>query len=349
MKVTKETWGETAEMNRVDLYTLTNDGGVTARLMTYGAALVSLEAPAKDGTSGEVVLGCDDLGGYLKGTPYFGSTVGRYANRIAQGRFDLNGRTYRLATNAGEHHIHGGIRGFDKVVWSGQSARRPDEVSVRFIYRSVDGEEEYPGNLSVYVTYRLTNENELRIDYRALTDESTPVNLTNHTYWNLAGGGDVLGHEVTIHADRYTLVGEDLIPTGEIGPVAGTALDFRGPHKIGERIGETGLGGYDHNYVVNHEESVAGPGLDPAAQVYEPTTGRVMEVLTTMPGMQFYTGNSLNGSVVGKGGHTYQKHEGFCLETQYYPDTPNHANFPSCVLNPSETYEHSTVYRFSVR
>jgi len=348
MDVTKEQWGETAEMNWVDLYTLTNDAGARARLMTYGATLVSLEVPGKGGVSGDVVLGCESLAGYLAGTPYFGSTVGRCANRIARGRFELNGRTYQLATNAGPNHLHGGMRGFDKVIWSAQSMQTEDEVSVRFIYRSVDGEEEYPGNLSVYVTYRLTNDNELRIDYRALTDEPTPVNLTNHTYWNLAGGGDVLGHEVTIHADRYTLVGEDLIPTGEIGSVAGTALDFRSAHRIGERADETGLGGYDHNYVVRHEEKVGEPSLALAGRVYEPTTGRVMEVLTTMPGMQFYTGNFLDGSVVGKGGHAYEKHAGFCLETQYYPDTPNNANFPSCILDPSETYEHSTVYRFSV-
>jgi aldose 1-epimerase len=345
----KTDFGKTSDGTAVDLYVLTNAKGVTAKVMTYGAILTELHAPDRDGKPDDVVLGFDDLGGYLAGHPYFGATVGRVANRIARGRFTLDGKEYRLAVNNGPNALHGGRKGFDKVVWEAEKAEAKDGVAVRFRYRSPDGEEGYPGTLSVAVTYTLTDDNALRLDYTATTDKPTPVNLTNHSYFNLAGprAGDVLGHELMLAADKYTPVDDTLIPTGEVRPVRGTPLDFTTPATIGSRIdqlkGEPG--GYDHNFVLR------GGGKQPAlaARVREPKTGRVLEMFTTEPGVQFYTGNFLDGTVKGKGGVVYRKHAGFCLEAQHYPDSVNHPDFPSTILKPGQTYTQTTVYQFSAR
>lgn len=345
----KTDFGKTSDGTAVDLYVLTNAKGVTAKVMTYGAILTELHVPDRDGKPDDVVLGFDDLGGYLAGHPYFGATVGRVANRIARGRFTLDGKEYRLAVNNGPNALHGGRKGFDKVVWEAEPAEAKDGVAVRFRYRSPDGEEGYPGNLSAAVTYTLTDDNALRLDYTATTDKPTPVNLTNHSYFNLAGprAGDILGHELMLAADKYTPVDDTLIPTGEVRPVRGTPLDFTTPTTIGSRIdqlkGEPG--GYDHNFVLR------GGGKQPAlaARVREPKTGRVLEMFTTEPGVQFYTGNFLDGTVKGKGGVVYGKHAGFCLEAQHYPDSVNHPDFPSTILKPGQTYTQTTVYQFSAK
>jgi aldose 1-epimerase len=299
-----------------------------------------------------VVLGYPTLDGYLKPHPYFGAIVGRVGNRIAKGKFTLEGVTYKLATNDGENHLHGGIKGFDKVVWNAEPVREDSAVGVKFSYLSKDGEEGYPGNLSCAVTYWLTNNNELKIEYQATTDKATPVNLTHHSYFNLAGQGqgDILNHQLEILADRFTPVDKGLIPTGELRSVEGTPMDFRQPHTIGERINSDdeqlkfGLG-YDHNWVLNKTSD----SLALAARVYEPATGRVMEVRTTEPGLQFYCGNFLDGTLTGKEGRVYKHRYGFCLETQHFPDSPNQPKFPSTILRPGETYNTETVYRFSTK
>jgi aldose 1-epimerase len=340
-------FGTTSDGTAVDLYVLTNDHGVKAKVMTYGAILTELEVPDRDGKLGDVVLGFDDLKGYLAGHPYFGATVGRVANRIARGKFTVDGKEYTLATNNGPNALHGGRKGFDKAVWKAVPVESRDGVAVRFTYHSSDGEEGYPGDLTATVTYTLTDRNELRLDYTATTGKPTPVNLTNHTYFNLAGpaAGDILGHELMLAAERYTPVDDTLIPTGEIKPVRGTPLDFTTPATIGSRIdqlrGEPG--GYDHNFVLRG----GGKSLALAARVREPKTGRVMEMDTTEPGVQFYTGNFLDGSLKGKGGVVYRKHQGFCLEAQHFPDSVNHPNFPSMILRPGQTYRQTTVYKFS--
>jgi aldose 1-epimerase len=349
--VRRMAFGKTKDGTAVDLYVLTNTKGMKAKVMTYGATLTELDVPDKGGKLADVVLGFADFKGYLqKGNPYFGSTVGRVANRIAKGRFTLGGKEYKLAVNNGPNALHGGLRGFDKVVWKGQPLQTKRGPAVKFTYRSPDGEEGYPGNLTVSVTYTLTAKNELRIDYTAATDQATPVNLSNHTYFNLAGarsGKDVLGHVLLLAADRYTPVDKTLIPTGKIKAVKGTPLDFTTPTTIGARIaklkGEPG--GYDHNLVLKRK----GKGLDLAARVTEPKSGRVMEMYTTEPGVQFYTGNFLDGMLKGKGGVAYAKHFGFCLEAQHYPDSVNHPNFPSVILKPGKTYRQTTVYKFSAR
>jgi aldose 1-epimerase len=320
-----------------------------AKIITYGAILTELNVPDRDGKLGDVVLGYDDLKDYLAGHPFFGATVGRVANRIAKGEFTLNGKKYKVAVNNGPNALHGGLKGFDKVVWKAEEETRSDGVAVKFTYVSKDGEEGYPGTLTATVVYTLTNDNAVRLDYTAKTDKPTPVNLTNHTYFNLAGtkSGNILDHEIMINADRYTPTDETLIPTGEIKPVKDTPLDFTKPHKIGERIEQIKSDpvGYDHNFVLNHE----GKELGLAARVYESKTGRVMEMLTTEPGVQFYTGNFLDGKQTGRGGVVYKKHAGFCLEAQHFPDSVNHDKFPSIILEPGQTYKQTTVYKFSTK
>lgn len=346
--VRKQSFGKTKSGEAVELYTLESGRGVTAKVMTYGALLTELHVPDRQGRAADVVLGFDTLESYLAGHPFFGATVGRYANRIARGEFTLDGKTYTLAKNNGPNHLHGGLLGFDKKVWRAEEF--PGQAAVRFRYRSPDGEEGYPGTLDAEVTYTLTADNALRLDYRAITDRPTIVNLTNHSYFNLAGhaSGDVLGHELMLAADRYTPVEGTLIPTGEIRPVEGTPLDFRKPTAIRARIvqlADVPGGGYDHNFVLNG----GGRSLALGARVVEPRSGRLMEMLTTQPGVQLYTANFLDGKTKGKGGAAYGKHAGFCLETQHYPDSPHHPGFPTVVLRPGETYLQTTVYRFPGR
>lgn len=334
----------------VELFTLINAGGAVAKVLTLGGILTELQVPDRDGNPGDVVLGFDGLDGYLGDHPHFGATTGRVANRIANGRFTLDGKEYQLACNNGPHHLHGGPQGFVKQLWQGAPVETAGEVGVRLSYRSVDGEENYPGNLDVDVTYVLTASNELRIDYTAVTDAPTLCNLTNHSYFNLAGAGngDILRHVLTLNADRYTPSDATLIPTGEQAPVRGTPMDFTQPSVIGSRFDQltSDPRGYDHNFVINRTE--ADQGLVLAARVRESSSGRVMEVWTTEPGVQLYTGNFLDGSLTGKGGAKYVRHSGFCLETQHYPDSPNQPTFPSVVLRPGETYRQTTVHRFSV-
>jgi aldose 1-epimerase len=347
MSITKESFGQTPDKQTVVLYTLTNPNGIKAKITNYGATLVSLETPDRDGNFADIVLGFDTLDGYLKEHPYFGVIVGRYANRIGKGRFVLEGVEYKLATNNGPNHLHGGIKGFDKVVWKVEDVKTTDDTaSVKLSYLSKDGEEGYPGNLNCSVKYTLTKDNELKIEYEAQTDKTTIVNLTNHAYWNLAGqgNGDILGHELMLNADKYTPVDEGLIPTGEIKDVKGSPMDFTKSMTIGSRISQV-TGGYDHNYVLNS----GGGKLALAAKVYEPTTGRVMEIDTTEPGIQLYSGNFLDGSITGKSGKVYKKHYGFCLETQHFPDSPNKPQFPSVVLKPGEKYQTETVLKFSTK
>lgn len=347
---TRVDFGTSKDGQTVHLYKLTNSHGMVAKVTTYGAILTELHAPDRDGKMADVVLGFDDLKSYIDGNPFFGATTGRVANRIAKGRFTLNGVEYKLAINNGPNALHGGLKGFDKQLWHGEAASTDHAASVAFTYTSPDGEEGYPGALAVTVTYTLTDDNELRIDYAATTDKDTIVNLTNHSYFNLGGynSGDILGHDMTIFAEKYTASDKELIPTGEIVPVAGTPLDFRTPHKIGERIkelyGEGKPGGYDHNFVIDG----GGAKLTKAAEAYEPKSGRVMTTLTTEPGVQLYTANFMNGTK-GKGGTIHGKHSSFCLETQHYPDSINKPNFPTVVLKKGGKFQSSTVYRFSTR
>lgn len=346
-------FGATPDGEQVHLFTLTNANGVRARIMNYGAIVVSLEVPDKSGKLGDVVLGFDSLDGYLGEHPYFGAIVGRYGNRIAKGRFTLDSKTYSLAVNNGPNALHGGVRGFDKRVWRASSFSGGRGSGVKLTYVSPDGEEGYPGTLTAEVVYTLTNRDALRIDYSVWTDAPTVHNITNHSYFNLkdAGASPILDHEIMIRSAHLTPVDATLIPTGELMPVEGTPFDFRTPHRIGERIDADDEqirfgGGYDHNYAL---ERRTGGGLEHVVTVHEPTTGRVMEVRTTQPGVQFYTGNFLDGTLTGKGGTVYEKRHGFCLETQRYPDSPNQEAFPSVVLRPGETFRSTTEYRFSVR
>jgi len=343
MEIKQEKFGKTVDGQEVDLFTMTNKSGMKVKITNYGGIVTELWAPDKLGKAKDIVLGFSDLKGYLAGHPYFGSLVGRCANRIAKGKFTLDGTEYKLAANNNGNHLHGGLKGFDKVVWSAEKISGPDSISLKLTYLSKDGEEGYPGNLSVTVIYTLNELGELKISYRALSDKPTPVNLTHHSYFNLAGAGsgDVLSHEMTINADRYTAVNDDLIPTGEVLPLESTPLDFRTPRPIGERIDKV-AGGYDHNYVLNRTDT----SLCLAARVYEKKSGRLMEIWTTEPGIQFYSGNFLDGSIKGKGGKTYLKRYGFCLEAQHFPDSPNHAEFPSVILRPGQTYSQLTVYKF---
>ena len=350
--VTRAPFGSLADGTAVELFTLTNAGGLEIRAMTYGGIIVSLKTKDRAGKLDDIVLGYDNVAGYVKQNPFFGTIVGRYGNRIAKGQFTIDGKTYPLAKNNGPNHLHGGIRGFDKVVWKGEPFQKGDTVGVVFTHTSPDGDEGYPGKLDARVTYTLTNANELRVDYQATTDKPTHVNLTQHTYFNLAGAGtrDILGHELTLAADRYTPVDSTLIPTGELAPVEGTPFDFRKPHAIGARIEAAHEqikhgGGYDHNWVLNR----TGDGLVKAIEVHEPTTGRTLQIATTEPGVQFYTGNFLDGTITGKGGHVYKRRYGFCLETQHFPDSPNKPNFPSVILKPGDTYTQTTVYKFKTK
>ena len=339
--VQKSIFGKLPNGQGVDLYTITNANGIIAKVITYGTIITELHVPDSKGISTDVVLGFDNLDQYLVGHPYFGATVGRVANRTAKGRFTLDGKDYQLAINNGPNHLHGGLKGFDKALWAAQPL---EDSGVRFLYRSPDGEDGYPGNLNVLIDITLSAANALHIDYVASTDKPTPVNLTNHSYFNLAGKGDILGHELLLAADAYTPVDATSIPTGEIKPVKGTPMDFTTPQTIGSRISQVRGEriGYDHNYVING----GGKDLVSFARVREPISGRVMEAFTTQPGVQFYTGNYLDGSLKGKKGQVYQQHAGFCLETQHFPDSLNHPKFPPIVLWPGQTYRQTTVYKF---
>ncbi len=347
MSITGKDFGTTPDGKKVELWTLTNANGLTAKIMTYGGIITSLQTPDRNGKFADIVLGYDSLDEYVKNSPYFGALIGRYGNRIGKGKFTLNGVEYKLATNNGPNHLHGGIKGFDKVVWNAEPVQSKTSVGLKLTYLSKDGEEGYPGNLNCTVIYTLTNDNELKISYEAATDKPTIINLTSHSYFNLAGhdSGDILGHELMLNADNFTPVddADTLIPTGEIKSVKDTPMDFTKPMPIGSRIAQFKCG-YDHNYVLNSLDG----SLALAAQVYEPKTGRVMEILTTEPGIQFYTGNFLDGSIKGKGA-VYNKHAGFCLETQHFPDSPNKPNFPPVVLEPGKKYTHLTIHKFSVK
>jgi aldose 1-epimerase len=348
MRVEKSGFGTTPAGEPVDQYLLEADHGVVARLIDYGATLTTLEVPDRQGRVGPVVLGFDRLESYEAAAGYLGATVGRFANRIAGGRFAIRGHAHRVTRNEGRNHLHGGARGFDKVVWRGEMIDGHEDVGVRFHYRSAHGEEGYPGELDVSVSYRIDRHGALRIDYRASTDRPTIVNLAHHSYFNLASGGatPVRDHQVQIDADEYLVTDGDGIPTGEIRGVAGTPLDFRSPHALAsgiETLAES-RGGYDHTFVLRPR--CAAPTL--AARVSEPESGRVLEVLTTQPSLQLYTGNGLNGSLMGRGGVAYQRWHGLCLEAQHFPDAPNHAHFPSTLLEPGQRYAHSVVYRFGV-
>lgn len=349
--VKKEDFGK-ADGQSVALYTLTNRNGVEAKITPYGGIVVSLKVPDRNGKLGDIVLGFDNLDSYLKGNdPYLGALIGRYGNRIGNGRFRLNGVEYKLATNNGPNHLHGGIKGFDKVVWNARPAKTRNGAKLTLTYRSRDGEEGYPGNLSVRVVYTLTNNNELKIDYSATTDKDTVVNLTHHSYFNLAGqgNGDILNHQLMINADRFTPVDSTLIPTGELRSVKGTPFDFKQSTAIGARINQEDeqlkFGkGYDHNFVLNGRTGI----LRHAAKVTETSTGRVMEVWTTEPGLQFYSGNFLDGKT-GKEGKSYQIRYGLCLETQHFPDSPNKPDFPATVLRKGRIYRTTTIYKFAAR
>lgn len=350
--IEKSAYGQLPDGQNADLYTLRNAAGMTARITNYGGILVGLTAPDKEGKFDDVTLGFDSLAAYVKNNPFFGALVGRYGNRIARGKFILDGQTYSLVTNNMGNHLHGGTVGFDKVLWTA-TPLTGDEPALQLTYTAKDGEEGYPGKLSVTVTYTLQKDNALRIDYRATTDKPTVVNLTNHTYFNLTGGAkrDILDHVLTINADRFVPVDKTLIPTGKLAPVRGTPFDFTKPTRIGDRIDDStnvqikyGLG-YDHCWAF-----ADGSGdLQSVATVFEPTSGRVMTVQTTEPAVQFYTGNFLDGSVTGREGFPYKKRYALCLETEHYPDSPNQPAFPTTVMRPGQTYQTTTVYQFSVR
>ncbi|MFN8376611.1 MAG: aldose epimerase family protein [Anaerolineae bacterium] len=347
--LTKKPFGTLPDGRAVEEYTLSNNG-VEVQIMTYGGVITALRVPDRHGEVRNVVLGFADLAGYLGRNPYLGSITGRFANRIANGRFMLDGVTYNLGVNDSTNSLHGGLKGFDKRLWQAQEIRRTSEVGVALSYLSPDGEEGYPGNLSVTVTYTLNAAHELRMDYQATTDKATVVNLTNHAYFNLEGNGagTIYDHVLTLNAERYTPVNDALIPTGELAPVAGTPFDFCEAKRIGGRVRSAHpqmvlAHGYDHNFVLKR----SGDGLSLAARLYEPKSGRVMEVLTTEPAIQLYTGNFVDGTLVGSSGGTYRQGDGLCLETQHFPDAPNQPTFPSTVLRPGETYQTSTVLRFS--
>lgn len=346
MSITKANFGTTNDGQTVELYTLTNAKGMVAKIMNYGGIVTELYTQDKAGNFGDIVLGFESFKQYEAGHPYFGALVGRYANRIAKGRFTLNGKEHKLAINNGPNALHGGLKGFDKVIWNVEAQETVDGPSLVLSYTSKNGEEGYPGKLSATVTYTLTNDNALKIDYKATADAPTVLNLTNHSYFNLAGAGNgtILDNVLQLNCDKYTPVDDTLIPTGKIDPVAGTPFDFTKPMAIGARIAQV-KGGYDHNYVI----SGGGEGkLVQAGTLQDARSGRVMEIWTTQPGVQFYTGNFLDGTLKGIGG-TYVQNAALCLETQHFPDTPNRPNFPSAVLNPGEEYHQVTMYKFSAK
>jgi aldose 1-epimerase len=347
-KIEMQVYGKLANGSEVDLYTLTNSQGLQAGVITYGARLVSLKTPDRAKHLDDIILGFDSLDGYLKDNPYFGAVVGRYGNRIGKGKFSLNGQEYTLAKNNGENSLHGGVKGFDKVLWTARDVSTSGAPGVELTYLSPDGEEGFPGNLLAKVTYTLSDSNELKIDYTATSDKLTVVNLTNHAYFNLSGEDDVMNHVLTIAADKFTPVDSGLIPTGELKSVEGTPFDFRKPTPIGSRINDNDAqlklgGGYDHNFVLNHPDGEMGL----AARVSDPKSGRVMEIQTVEPGVQFYTGNFLDGSLKGKAGKVYGKRSAFCLETQHFPDSPNKPAFPSTALRQGDRYRTTTVLRFT--
>lgn len=349
--VQKRAYGSTTDGKAVDEYTLTNANGVEVKVITYGGIIASVKVPDRDGNPGDVVLGYSNLPDYETRNFYFGTAVGRYGNRIGSAGFNLDGQSYSLAANNGPNSLHGGLKGFDKQVWQAR-ALEGDDPALELTYLSPDGEEGFPGNLSVTMTYTLTADNGLRIDYQAITDKTTIVNLTNHSYFNLAGNGAgaIYDHILQLNADRFTPVDVNMIPTGELAPVAGTPFDFRTPKRVGDEIRsghqQMALGlGYDHNWVLNRQSD---SGLELAARAYDPVTGRSLEVWTTEPGIQFYTGNFLNATMVGSSGGMYRQGDGFCLETQHYPDSPNRPEFPSTELKPGDTYQSSTVYKFGL-
>ena len=356
--VTHASTGVTVDGKTIEEYTLTNSHGIEVRAITYGGIIRSLKVPDRSGAIADIVLGFDTPKGYLSDPPppYFGAIIGRYGNRIAKGQFTLDGHVYTLARNNGPNSLHGGNRGFDKVVWTADARETPSGPSVTFSRTSPDGEEGYPGNLDVRVTYTLTEQNELVVQYHATTDKATPINLTQHSYFNLAGegSGDILSHELMINADRFTPVDDTLIPTGQLAPVEGTPFDFRHATPIGARIDaddpQIKKGpGYDHNWVLNRGTAGGAASLTLAARLTDPKSGRTMEIRTTEPGLQFYSGNFLDGTIKGKGGHVYGKRSALCLETQHFPDSPNHVNFPSTILRPGQTYDSRTVFLFSAR
>ena len=349
--VTSSRFGKLPDGQPITLFTLRNSTGAEATITNYGGIVLSLKVPDRNGTLDDVVLGHKKLEGYLRSdNPYFGALIGRCGNRIANGKFTLDGKTHRLPKNNFKNSIHGGTVGFDRVVWAARPVELKDGPSLELKYRSEDGDQGFPGNLDVSAVYTLTNKNELRLTFTAKTDKATIVNLTHHSYFNLAGKGDVLGHIVQIKADRFTPIRADLIPTGELRPVAGSPFDFLKPTAIGDRIDAHDqqlkfAGGYDHNFVTANE-----PGkLKLQAKVYEPTTGRTLDVLSTEPGVQFYSGNFLDGTIVGKGGRRYHQRHAFCFEPQHFPDSPNQPNFPSTVLRPGETFKNTIVYRFATK
>ena len=343
MNIQKQVFGKTPDGTKVHLYTLTSKNGLSAKIMDYGAILVSLEVPDRNGNAVEITLGYDSIEGYYKNSSYFGSPVGRIANRISRARFILNNTEYKLAANHGEHHLHGGIMGFNKVSWTSQEFEDAEEAGVRLTYLSIDGEEGYPGNLNVEIRYSLTDDGQLKMAFEGRTDKTTVINLTHHAYYNLAGdcSGDVLNHNLQINADKCLVVDDKLIPTGELMSVKGTPLDFTKMKRIGSEIEQT-ASGYDDCYIINKDEEE----LTFAAKVYESESGRVMEVYTTEPSIQLYTAGHLDGSEKCRNGCQYRKYAGLCLETQHYPDSPNRPEFPSVVLNPGEKYNYIVVHKF---
>jgi aldose 1-epimerase len=352
LRVEKTDFGATADGRLVDQYTIRNGQGAEMTVLTYGGIIQSLKVPDRTGAYDDIVLGFDSVAEYEKSSPYFGAIIGRVGNRIANGAFTLDGKTFTLAKNNGPNHLHGGIKGWDKAVWQAEAFQDARGPGLLLTHTSPDGDEGYPGKITAHVRYTLTAANELIVEYHATTDAPTVINLTQHSYFNLAGAkaADILGHELTINADRFTPVDDGLIPTGELAPVAGTPFDFRTPTPIGARIASTDTQmtrgrGYDHNYALTR----TGDGLELAASVYEPVTGRTLEVRTTEPGVQLYTGNFMDGSFTGKGGRAYPHRSGFCLETQHFPDSPNQPNFPTVVLRKGEDYKSETVFKFGAR